>query len=159
MIFFFIFSMFQEKGFKETQLVHSRVADAYADKEKIVNRYFTDNHIRQSGFSLFLRGFKEDAKLEAWDKEKGKDQYVLLTTYDICATSGQPGPKRKEGDGQVQEGVYYINHFNPISNFFLSLGINYPNESDRILSDQKHPGGSILHSRELCYDRMYSHHG
>ena len=143
MIFFSILSMFQEKSFKETQLVHSRVAEAYADKEKIVSQYFTDNHVRQSGFNLFLRGFKEEGKLEVWVKEKGKDQYVLLTTYDFCATSGQPGPKRKEGDGQIPEGIYYINHFNPLSNFFLSLGINYPNESDRLLSDRMHPGGSI----------------
>jgi murein L,D-transpeptidase YafK len=30
-----------------------------------------------------------------------------------------------------------------LSNFYLSLGINYPNASDRILSDSKTPGSSI----------------
>jgi murein L,D-transpeptidase YafK len=44
---------------------------------------------------------------------------------------------------QIPEGVYYINHFNPQSNFYLSLGLNYPNVSDKILSDKKNPGGAI----------------
>jgi murein L,D-transpeptidase YafK len=53
------------------------------------------------------------------------------------------GPKRKEGDLQIPEGIYYVNHFNPLSNFFLSLGINYPNSSDKLFADKEHPGGSI----------------
>ena len=53
------------------------------------------------------------------------------------------GPKRSEGDYQVPEGFYYINEFNPNSNYHLALGLNYPNASDRILSDSFHPGNSI----------------
>jgi hypothetical protein len=48
-----------------------------------------------------------------------------------------------EGDYQVPEGFYYINEFNPRSNYYLSLGINYPNASDRLLSDSLRPGGGI----------------
>jgi murein L,D-transpeptidase YafK len=57
--------------------------------------------------------------------------------------SGTMGPKRMEGDYQVPEGFYHINEFNPNSNYHLSLGINYPNASDRILSNTDRPGGSI----------------
>ena len=53
------------------------------------------------------------------------------------------GPKRKEGDKQIPEGVYQINHFNPKSNFHLSLGINYPNASDKVLADRQRPGSAI----------------
>jgi murein L,D-transpeptidase YafK len=67
----------------------------------------------------------------------------LLRIYDFCSTSGTLGPKRREGDLQIPEGIYYINHFNPLSNFHLSLGINYPNASDKILSNKQHPGGAI----------------
>jgi murein L,D-transpeptidase YafK len=81
--------------------------------------------------------------LEVWIKEKNKEQFVLLHTYSFCTTSGTLGPKRKQGDLQIPEGVYKINHFNPVSNFYLSLGINYPNESDLILSDKKKPGNAI----------------
>jgi murein L,D-transpeptidase YafK len=57
--------------------------------------------------------------------------------------SGTLGPKRMEGDYQMPEGFYYINEFNPNSNYHLALGLNYPNSSDKILSDADHPGGSI----------------
>jgi murein L,D-transpeptidase YafK len=57
--------------------------------------------------------------------------------------SGTMGPKRLQGDYQVPEGFYYINEFNPNSMYHLSLGLNYPNASDRILSDSLRPGGEI----------------
>ncbi len=48
--------------------------------------------------------------------------------------AGTLGPKTNAGsDYQVPEGFYYINEFNPKSSFHLSLGLNYPNASDRIL--------------------------
>ncbi|MEJ7677428.1 MAG: L,D-transpeptidase family protein [Segetibacter sp.] len=56
---------------------------------------------------------------------------------------GAIGPKRLQGDYQVPEGFYYINEFNPKSTYHLSLGINYPNASDRVLSDSIKPGGDI----------------
>jgi murein L,D-transpeptidase YafK len=48
-----------------------------------------------------------------------------------------------EGDYQVPEGFYYINEFNPKSAYHLSLGLNYPNASDKVLSDSIKPGGDI----------------
>jgi murein L,D-transpeptidase YafK len=44
----------------------------------------------------------------------------------------------------VPEGFYTINDFNPFSNFHLSLGINYPNESDRTLGVKGNLGGNIF---------------
>lgn len=130
-------------SFKESQLSYERVKVAYAEKENVVKNYFTSKGIEQNGFNLFIRAFKKEQKLEVWVKEKAKSTYILLTTYNFCTTSGVLGPKRKEGDFQIPEGVYTISHFNPLSNFYLSLGINYPNASDQILSDKHRPGGDI----------------
>ena len=94
-------------------------------------------------FQLFIRAFKNEKILEVWIKEKNADQFTLLHTYEFCTSSGSLGPKRRQGDLQIPEGVYHINHFNPESNFYLSLGLNYPNASDKILSDKQHPGSSI----------------
>ena len=58
--------------------------------------------------------------------------------------SGTTGPKRAEGDYQVPEGFYYINEFNPNSKYHLSLGLNYPNASDKILSDSIDPGVKFI---------------
>lgn len=69
--------------------------------------------------------------------------YKLIREYDVCQTSGQLGPKRKQGDRQIPEGYYHIDRFNPHSAFYLSLGLNYPNRSDRVLGNQN-PGGDIF---------------
>lgn len=55
----------------------------------------------------------------------------LIKTYPILAASGTIGPKLREGDSQVPEGVYRIDSLNPNSQFHLSLRLNYPNELDR----------------------------
>ena len=67
-----------------------------------------------------------------------------LSAEGICSKSGKIGPKRKQGDGQVPEGFYLIDRFNPASSFFLSLGINYPNLSDKKKSNATNLGGDIF---------------
>jgi len=130
-------------SFKETQQKHSRVKSAYEEKEAVVKKLFETEKISYEGFQLFLRAFKKEETLEVWIKEKGRDEFVFLRAYEFCTTSGILGPKRKEGDLQIPEGVYHINHFNPESNFYLSLGLNYPNASDKMLSHATKPGSSI----------------
>jgi murein L,D-transpeptidase YafK len=49
----------------------------------------------------------------------------------MTAFSGTLGPKLREGDGQIPEGVYGIEYLNPNSRFYLSLKVSYPNASDR----------------------------
>ena len=138
-----LFMLFQQTSFKETQLKNARVKTAFDEKQTIVKGYFTAKKLDYAGFKLFLRAFKQEEKLEVWIREKNKASFTLLYTYDFCSTSGTLGPKRKEGDLQIPEGVYHLNHFNPLSNFYLSLGVSYPNASDKILSDAKRPGGAI----------------
>lgn len=138
-----LIAMTPQDSFKETQLKQSRVKTAYEDKESVVKKYFSDRELFFEKFQLFLRAFKKEQVLEVWVKENGKQEFTLLHTYEFCTTSGVLGPKRIEGDLQIPEGVYHINHFNPQSNFYLSLGLNYPNASDKILSHATKPGGSI----------------
>lgn len=134
--------MAQGISFKEKQLQFARVKDAFNEKEKTVKQYFTHAGLPYKGFSLFIRALKQERIVEAWVKTSG-DKYELLVTFPFCETSGELGPKRREGDLQIPEGVYTLNHFNPQSNFHLSLGVSYPNASDKILSDKKSPGGAI----------------
>ncbi len=141
--FFLGLIMLQALSFKETQLGHSRVKSSYEQKEEIVQNYFKHKNLDLENFQLFIRAFKNEKILEVWIKEQNADQFTLLHTYVFCTSSGSLGPKRRQGDLQIPEGVYHINHFNPESNFYLSLGLNYPNASDKILSDKQHPGSSI----------------
>jgi murein L,D-transpeptidase YafK len=138
-----ILIMQNSPSFKEKQLSHSRVKTAYDDKEQVVKGFFTKRNIEYNGFKLFIRAFKKEERLEVWVQPRNSESYTLLQTYAFCSSSGTLGPKRKEGDYQIPEGVYHINHFNPQSNFHLSLGVSYPNESDKVFSDKKQPGGAI----------------
>lgn len=95
----------------------------------------------QWGAPVFLRAFKSEQQLEVWIQDSLEFRH--FRTYPICRVPGLLGPKRKEGDLQVPEGLYWIEVFNPKSSYHLSMGINYPNASDRILSDPQKPGGEI----------------
>jgi murein L,D-transpeptidase YafK len=140
---FLIATLLQQSSFKQDQLKNARVKNAYEEKESVVKEFFSQKNFAYPGFHLFVRAFKREQILEVWVKEKGKPTFDLLTTYKFCSSSGMLGPKRKEGDLQIPEGIYHFNHFNPLSNFHLSLGVSYPNASDKILSDKKRPGGAI----------------
>ncbi len=142
-LFFFLALVTIQLPFKQAQLRNERVRNAYAEKEGIVMGYFKDKKVGYEQFRLFIRAFKQERIVEVWASEASDGPYQLLHRYDFCTTSGTLGPKRREGDLQIPEGIYSINHFNPQSNFHLSLGINYPNASDRILSDKVSPGGNI----------------
>jgi murein L,D-transpeptidase YafK len=58
------------------------------------------------------------------------DQQKLLKTYKIALGFNPIGTKIKQGDGATPEGEYYLTHKNPKSNYYLSLGISYPNVKD-----------------------------
>jgi murein L,D-transpeptidase YafK len=48
------------------------------------------------------------------------------------------GPKNVQGDRKTPEGVYFIAHKNPHSQFYLSLAISYPNRADALAARQAH---------------------
>jgi len=130
--------------FKTAQKEYSRVKSAYREKEIGLEELLSAKGLSLNSLNIVICIFKKEALLEVWAKDKTRQGYLLLTTYPVCSSSGDSGPKRKEGDGQTPEGFYHINFFNPYSNYYLSLGVSYPNASDKILSDKKHPGGSVF---------------
>jgi murein L,D-transpeptidase YafK len=138
------FTAFSQSDFKHKQLTYSRVREAYQEKETYVKGLFAAKKVDLTKADLFFRAFKQEKILEIWAKPAGSDTYQLITTYPVCALSGNIGPKRFEGDYQVPEGFYYIDRFNPQSNFHLSLGINYPNESDKLLGLKGKLGSDIF---------------
>jgi len=129
--------------FKTEQLKNPRVKEAYRLKQQEVTETLKRNGIDPRTSEIYIRIFKKEKILELWGRNKNEN-FVFLKDYKICSSSGNLGPKRMVGDNQTPEGFYYINGFNPNSNFYLSLGINYPNASDRILSKFKNPGGDIF---------------
>jgi len=140
----FILFSFQTDSFKNNQLRFPRVRQAYKDKEASMNSLFSSHSLDKNNLRIYLRGFKKEKKIELWAKNSSDATYKLIKVYKVCRTSGKTGPKRKQGDRQIPEGFYHINRFNPYSNFYLSLGINYPNKSDHILGVKNNLGGNIF---------------
>jgi murein L,D-transpeptidase YafK len=120
-----------------------KLTEVFTKVEDSLRKQFEDKKLQWPPQQLYLRSFKFDRQLEVWVKEDGKGPFKFFKTYKVCMQSGTMGPKRMEGDYQVPEGFYYINEFNPNSNYHLALGLNYPNASDRLLSDSLRPGNNI----------------
>ena len=129
--------------FARGQLENERVIAARIDKRFEIKKLFRERNIPFPAEQIYMRVFKRERVLELWVQPTGQDKFALLKSYNICALSNKPGPKRVRGDLQTPEGYYYINNFNPQSGYHLSLGVNYPNESDRILGDGEPMGGDI----------------
>ena len=130
-------------SFIDYQKTFPRPGEALERKEDTLQRQFEAKKLQWPAKYMYIRSFKYDSQLEVWVKNDWKEQFQLFKTYKVCALAGSLGPKRMQGDYQVPEGFYYINEFNPRSNYYLSLGINYPNASDKILSDSLKPGSEI----------------
>lgn len=130
-------------SFIDYQKTFPRADESFRRKEDTLQRQFLAKKLQWPAKYIYIRSFKYDSNLEVWVKDEMDAPFKLFKTYKVCALAGTLGPKRLEGDYQVPEGFYYINEFNPRSQYYLSLGLNYPNVSDRLLSDSLRPGGDI----------------
>ena len=133
----------QSATFIDYQKSFPKITDVMKRKQDTLMKQFAAQGLKWPAAQMYLRSFKYDSQLEVWVRYAMNEPFKLFKTYKVCALSGSMGPKRMQGDYQVPEGFYYINEFNPRSSYHLSLGLNYPNASDRILSDTYHPGGDI----------------
>src|SRR5260221_3494704 len=129
--------------FLDYQKSFPKISEMMIREDDTLQKQFLAKQLVWPARFVYIRSFKYDSELEVWVKNKPAEKYKLFKTYKICALAGSLGPKRMAGDYQVPEGFYYINEFNPRSEYHLSLGLNYPNASDRILSDSLQPGGDI----------------
>ena len=134
----------KRQSFKDKQQRYPRVQTAFEEKDSLLRSLFADQDISYPPEKLFIRVFKEEKILEVWSFSTSDTIFKLVKRYAICRTSGNLGPKRREGDLQIPEGFYFIDRFNPKSNFYLSLGINYPNQADKILGRKGELGGDIF---------------
>src|SRR6266487_4265326 len=135
---------FSQPSFLDAQKNFPNVALALKLKQDTLQKQFAAAGLEWPPKQIYIRSFKYDSQMEVWVRDNTNENFKLFKTYKVCALAGTLGPKRMQGDYQVPEGFYYINEFNPQSNYYLALGINYPNVSDRILSDSMEPGGGIF---------------
>lgn len=96
--------------------------------------------------TLAFIGIKDEEVLQVY--VTGSNQPPkFLRSYPILAASGELGPKLREGDRQVPEGIYRIEFLNPNSSYHLSMRVSYPNEFDRAQAraeGRRYLGGDIM---------------
>jgi murein L,D-transpeptidase YafK len=70
----------------------------------------------------------------------------IVADYPVRLGLNPVGPKEREGDFRTPEGTYWLTRRNSYSDFFLSIEVSYPNESDRSRAQRLRapPGGSIM---------------
>jgi murein L,D-transpeptidase YafK len=133
------------QGAHTVQRMPPRVQQAFKNRAAAVESQFLERGATWPPKKILLRAFKLEGQLELWaPSARTPGSFIKVRSFPICASSGNLGPKLESGDGQVPEGVYYINRFNPRSSYHLSLGINYPNALDRRRSRGRDAGGDIF---------------
>lgn len=124
--------------------VKDRVLEIQSQRGELWN----DININLPQQTFVLIAYKKNQILELWTTLPTPQK---IKTYPWTATSGKLGPKLKQGDKQIPEGVYHLTHLNPMSQYHLSIGVNYPNTEDRQISQDLKvldPGGDIfIHGR------------
>lgn len=134
-----------DTSFKNYQLSCSRVCDAVKKYNTVLSVDFEKKKVGYPCRDIYLRAFKSQNELELWARDNEYSEYKLIKTYPICAISGALGPKRAQGDRQVPEGFYFIEEFNPKSDYYLSLLLNYPNYCDIVKGKDKLGGDIYIH--------------
>lgn len=97
---------------------------------------FNAARLRYPPDEVTLVGLKGEKQLEVWVRTQtpSKNNWTRVRTYPILAASGGPGPKLRQGDLQVPEGIYRLTGFNPNSSYHLSIRVDYPSAEDRAIA-------------------------
>ena len=130
--------------FLTTQNAYERVRNAREKHEQNLTKELKSAGIPLKSLEMLFVAFKEEQRLDVYVKTREATAFALWKSFPVCAASGVLGPKSRQGDLQVPEGCYSIDRFNPLSQFHLSLGLNYPNSADKKRSKAANLGGDIF---------------
>jgi len=137
-------------GEKQTVVSNKTVADRLteygASARARLKPYFEQIHQSYPPSKLVFLGIKDVSELQIYAVSSNK-RPAFLRRYPILAASGVLGPKLREGDKQVPEGIYQIEWLNPNSSYHLSMRIGYPNAFDRAQAAKEQRtnlGGDIM---------------
>jgi murein L,D-transpeptidase YafK len=101
---------------------------------------------------LTFIALKQERRFEVWCTT-WEGAPALIKTYPFTGFSGHLGPKLKQGDRQIPEGVYPITGLNPNSSYHLSIKVGYPSEEDKSIAMKEgrtNLGGDIfIHGKSV----------
>lgn len=113
---------------------------------------FDRAHVAYPPKRLALLIFKDERRVAVWAAGRN-EPWRYIRDYAVLDASGHAGPKLRQGDYQVPEGLYRIALLNPNSSYHLSMQVSYPNEWDRAHARLEHRtslGGDIfIHGKNV----------
>lgn len=133
-------------GARRPKSVADRLREHGAKVDARLRPVFAARGVAYPPAKLTFIGLKDEKVLQVYATDR-ENRWQLIKSYDVLAASGSAGPKLREGDRQVPEGIYKISALNPNSSYHLSLRVNYPNEFDRrmaALDRRTKLGGDIM---------------
>jgi len=131
---------------KGTKTVAGRLEQYGAKARFRLRPYFQLAQLSYPAQRLTLVGLKAERVLQVYAADV-TNGYRFVRSYPVLAASGGPGPKLREGDRQVPEGIYPVESLNPNSRYHLSLRLGYPNSFDRAQAEREgraNLGGDIM---------------
>jgi hypothetical protein len=123
--------------------IAARVAQYGPSARARLGPFFTAAGVPYPPARFLLLGLKRERELQLYAAGPGQD-LTFVRSFRILGASGELGPKLREGDRQVPEGVYRIVYLNPNSASHLSLAVSYPNAFDRIHAEEDGRDAAIL---------------
>jgi hypothetical protein len=125
--------------------VADRLAEFGPAARARLNPSFAQAGVTYPPESVKLVVLKNEKLLQVYAGAKGQMRFICSSP--VRAASGELGPKLREGDRQVPEGIYAIESLNPNSAYHVSLRLDYPNRFDQAQSrkdGREHLGGDIM---------------
>jgi hypothetical protein len=119
-----------------TPSISERVAQYGPAARARLMPYFATAGLLYPPARFLLLGLKRERVLQLYAAAGADDDFIFIRSFPVLGASGHLGPKRREGDRQVPEGVYRIEYLNPNSISHLSLALTYPNSFDRAYADE-----------------------
>jgi hypothetical protein len=116
----------------------------------ILAAMFARKHLSYPPEKIAMVMIKDQNRLLLYARENGR--YKFVCSYKVLAASGVLGPKLREGDRQVPEGIYNLT-LEPNTPYHLALRLNYPNATDwrhAAEDGRPQPGSDILVHGNQC---------
>lgn len=112
-----------------TYTLQERIAEIGPRARAGLTKKFEKAGVAWPPAEVALVAIKDENILELHAKMPGSP-WLLVHTYPVLKASGTTGPKLRQGDRQVPEGIYRVTFLNPNSRFHVSLRLDYPNAFD-----------------------------
>jgi murein L,D-transpeptidase YafK len=111
--------------------VEDRLKQHAAEVEARLAPAFAAAGLSYPAKDLAYVAIKGQRRLQVYARDSERAPWRFVRAYPVLGQSGDLGPKLREGDRQVPEGIYAAEDLNPNSRFHLAIRLNYPNAFDK----------------------------